>query len=79
MTGLSAAAMGIANRGRIETGFYADLVLFDPKVIEDRATMQNSTALSVGIHKVWVNGVLAFDNGAPTMRYPGRIVSRDEQ
>lgn len=79
MTGLSAAAMGIANRGRIETGFYADLVLFDPNVIEDRATMQNSTALSVGIHKVWVNGVLAFDNGAPTMRYPGRIVSRDEQ
>lgn len=78
MTGLSAAAMGIANRGRIETGFYADLVLFDPQVIEDRATMQDSTALSDGIHKVWVNGVLAFDNGAPTMRYPGRIVARDE-
>ncbi len=79
MTGLPAAALGIPDRGRINAGYYADLVLFDPDVIEDRATMQNPTALSIGVQKVWVNGVLAFDNGAPTMRYPGRIVSRAER
>ena len=70
--------MGIRNRGRLVAGYYADLVLFNPDTIEDRSTMEDSTALSVGIEKVWVNGVLAFDNGEPTMRYPGRIVDRDE-
>ena len=69
--------MGIKNRGRIRTGYFADLVLFDPDAIEDRSTMQDSTALSVGIEKVWVNGVLAFKNAAPTMLYPGRIVARE--
>jgi N-acyl-D-amino-acid deacylase len=79
MTALSAASMGMEKRGRIRTGYYADLVLFDPDTIEDKATMQDSTALSVGIEKVWVNGVLAFDDGEPTMVYPGRIVARNEQ
>ena len=78
MTALSAESMGIRNRGRLVAGYYADLVLFNPDTIEDKSTMEDSTALSVGIEKVWVNGVLAFDNGEPTMRYPGRIVDRDE-
>ncbi len=77
MTGLPAETLGIENRGRIRTGYYADLVLFDPDTIQDKATMQDSTALSVGIEKVWVNGVLAFDHGKPTMVYPGRIITRD--
>jgi len=77
MTGLPAQTLGIENRGRIRTDYYADLVLFDPDTIQDKATMQDSTALSVGIEKVWVNGVLAFDNGEPTMIYPGRIITRD--
>jgi len=79
MTGLAAANMGFQNRGRIRTGYYADLVLLDPNSIEDKATMQDSTAISVGVEKVWVNGALAFENGRPTMHYPGRIVSRNEQ
>jgi N-acyl-D-amino-acid deacylase len=77
MTGLPAKTLGIRNRGRIKTGYYADLVLFDPDTIQDKATMEDSTALSVGIEKVWVNGVLAFDEGEPTMVYPGRIITRD--
>ena len=76
MTALPAESMGIKKRGRIETGYYADLVVFDPDTIADRSTMEDPTALSVGIEKVWVNGVLAFDNSEPTMRYPGRIVDR---
>ena len=78
MTTLAAQSIGITDRGRIRTGYYADLVLFDPDVIADRATMQDSTALSVGIEKVWVNGVLAFENDEPTLVYPGRIVARGE-
>jgi N-acyl-D-amino-acid deacylase len=78
MTGLSARALGIEDRGRIAAGLYADLVLFDPETISDRATMQDRTAASVGIHSVWVNGVLAFQDGQPTKRYPGRIVARGE-
>jgi len=79
MTGLPAKTMGFEERGNIRPGYYADLVLFNPDTIEDRATMQDSTALSVGIEKVWVNGVLAFNNGEPTMEYAGRIVERGEQ
>ena len=79
MTALSAASIGVSDRGRIQTGYYADLVLFDPAAIEDRATMKDSSPLSVGIKSVWVNGVLAFDDGEPTMVYPGRIVSRAGQ
>lgn len=74
MTMLAAANAGIRNRGRIAPGLYADLVLFDPETIADRATMTDSTALSVGVGKVWVNGILAFDNGAHTGAYPGRVV-----
>lgn len=79
MTARSAASIGVSDRGQIRTGFYADLVLFDPSAIEDRATMKDSSPLSVGIRSVWVNGVLAFDNGEPTMEYPGRIISRAGQ
>ena len=79
MTALAAQSIGVSDRGRIRTGYIADLVLFDPETIGDRSTMQDPAALSVGVEKVWVNGVLAFDNAAPTMRYPGRIVSRNSQ
>jgi N-acyl-D-amino-acid deacylase len=78
MTALPAATMGFKKRGHIQPGYFADLVLFDPDRIADKSTMQDSTAMSVGVEKVWVNGVLAFDNGEPTMVYPGRAVSRNE-
>jgi N-acyl-D-amino-acid deacylase len=79
MTVLPAATMGFEKRGHIQSGYYADLVLFNPDTIEDKSTMLDPTALSVGIEKVWVNGTLAFENGEPTMVYPGRIVARNEQ
>lgn len=76
MTALPATTLGLKDRGRIQVGHFADLVMFDPEVIEDRATMQDSTALSVGVNAVWVNGVRVYEDGAPTMRYPGRLVNR---
>jgi N-acyl-D-amino-acid deacylase len=74
MTGLAAENMGIAGRGRIAAGYYADLVLFDPDTIIDHATMQEPTAVSSGVEQVWVNGVLAFENGEPTGTFAGRII-----
>ena len=76
MTGLTAATLRLDGRGRIEPGAYADLVLFDADAIIDTATMSEPTNYSLGVSKVWVNGVLAFDNGRATLEYPGRIITR---
>lgn len=75
MTGLTAATLRLPERGRIETGAYADLVLFDASTIADAATMSVPTILSLGVRKVWVNGVLAFDDGEPTLEYPGQVIT----
>jgi N-acyl-D-amino-acid deacylase len=79
MTALPAHSMGFEKRGLIRTGNFADLVLFNPESIEDRSTMQDPEAVSIGVEKVWVNGVLAFANGEPTMQYPGHIIRRNKQ
>jgi len=76
MTGRAADSMGIADRGRIEAGHYADLVLFDPDTVVDHATLKDPVAVSTGINLDWVNGLLAFDNGEPTAVYNGQIVRR---
>jgi N-acyl-D-amino-acid deacylase len=76
MTSLAATNMGLRDRGLIQPGMPADLVLFDPAAIADRATFETPQATSVGVRTVWVNGEVVFDNGAPTGRYPGRAVKR---
>jgi len=75
MTGLSAANAGIGQRGLIEPGYFADLVLFDPETIRDHATFEESERVSTGIHSVWVNGKIVFIDGATTGLFPGQIVS----
>ena len=76
MTGLSAASMGLADRGTIRPGAFADLVLFDPATVADRSTFEDPKALSVGIEKVWVNGVAVWQAGKATGAHPGRGVKR---
>ncbi len=76
MTGLAAASLGIADRGTIRPGAYADLVLFDPATVADRSTFEDPAALSVGIEKVWVNGVAVWEGGKPSGAHPGRGVKR---
>jgi N-acyl-D-amino-acid deacylase len=76
MTGLSAANMGIADRGAIRPGAFADLVLFDPATVSDRSTFEDPKALSVGIEKVWVNGVAVWQDGKATGAHPGRGIRR---
>lgn len=63
LTGLPARTWGLAERGRIEIGYAADLVLFDPHAIADLATIENPYRSPAGIHAVWVNGALAASNG----------------
>ena len=76
MTGMTAATFGIRDRGQIKVGNFADIVVFDPDTIIDRATMEDPTAVSEGIQHVWVNGALVFDNGEATHVFAGQIISR---
>ncbi len=76
MTSLAADHVGLKDRGRLAPGAYADLVLFDPATVTDRATTSEPHALSTGIERVWVNGQLVFVEGATTGRKPGRVLRR---
>ena len=77
MTSLAAENAGIKNRGLITPGYYADLVLFDPDTIIDNATIENSTALSTGVHQVWVNGKLVYSEMKAVPNFSGRFVKRN--
>jgi len=70
--------MGIRDRGRIAPGMFADLVLFDPATVADRATPQQPHLTSVGIARVWVNGQEVFANGTTTGARPGRTIRRGQ-
>ena len=77
MTGAVADRLGLRLRGHLRTGYYADVVLFDPRTISDRATFADSHQLSVGVQDVWVNGLRVLRNGEHTGAVPGRFVRRD--
>jgi N-acyl-D-amino-acid deacylase len=79
MTGLSAATFGLPKRGRIAVGGVADLVLFNPETVIDQATFADPTRAATGILMVWVNGVLALENGAATGARAGKALRRDQE
>jgi N-acyl-D-amino-acid deacylase len=66
--------LGLRRRGRLEGGFYADVVVFDPARIEDRATFDEPHQLAVGMEHVFVNGVQVLRDGEHTGETPGRVV-----
>lgn len=74
MTSAVAARLSIADRGLLRPGMHADVVVFDPAVVGDRATFQEPHQLSVGIEDVFVNGVHVISGGAHTGAKPGRVV-----
>ncbi len=76
ITSLPAEQVGILERGLIRAGYYADLVIFDPDAIIDRATTTAPHVTSSGIEKVWVNGQLVYADGSVTGARPGRPIRR---
>jgi glyoxylase-like metal-dependent hydrolase (beta-lactamase superfamily II) len=78
MTSLAAADVGLLRRGRVAPNLYADLVLFDPATVADRADFGKAQAQAVGIHTVWVNGQIVFQDGKTTGAHPGRPLRRQK-
>jgi N-acyl-D-amino-acid deacylase len=74
MTSLAAEQVGQHQRGKVAEGMYADLVVFDPETISDRATYTDPHQYAVGVHHLVVNGVPVIRNGAYTGARPGRVL-----
>jgi dihydroorotase/N-acyl-D-amino-acid deacylase len=74
MTGATAARLSIRDRGELKEGWYADIMIFDPNTIIDRATYEQPHQLSVGVRYVLVNGVPVVADGTVTGAKPGRVV-----
>jgi N-acyl-D-amino-acid deacylase len=74
MTSMNAEKINIKDRGFLKEGFWADVTVFDPATVADRATYVNPHQYPVGIPYVIVNGVLVLDNGKHTGSMPGRVV-----
>lgn len=74
MSGLAAERMGLRERGLLRQGYFADITVFDPNTVRDRATFENSTAISEGIRYVLVNGRFTLDEGRLTSERPGRAL-----
>ncbi|MBV8334607.1 MAG: amidohydrolase family protein, partial [Alphaproteobacteria bacterium] len=78
MTGLSAYRFGLAGRGILSAGAYADVTVFDPETVADRATFETPTAPAAGIEHVFVNGRLVWSEAKPTGEWPGRALRRQQ-
>jgi N-acyl-D-aspartate/D-glutamate deacylase len=76
MTGMPAQRFGLAERGLIRNGYFADLVLFDPAKIIDTATFADPIRAAEGIAGVWVNGVLSYTAAGATGSRAGRFLPR---
>jgi N-acyl-D-amino-acid deacylase len=76
MTSLPASRLGLARRGRVEPGKFADVVVFDPQTVQDTATYENPRSHPRGIPFVIVNGQVVKEDGQPTGSLPGRALRR---
>jgi N-acyl-D-amino-acid deacylase len=74
LTGLPASNLKIQKRGQLKNGYFADVVVFDPKEISDHATFENPMQYATGVEHVWVNGTHVLENGNHTGAYGGRFV-----
>jgi N-acyl-D-amino-acid deacylase len=74
MTSTVADRLGIRDRGRVAEGMSADLAVFDPGRVRDRATYADPHRLAEGVRDVWVNGVRTVREGAHTGALAGRVL-----
>jgi dihydroorotase/N-acyl-D-amino-acid deacylase len=75
-TALPAQRMRLADRGVLKAGMWADVVVFDPEKVTDRATFDKPNQLSEGMRFVLVNGVAVIAEGHATRTLPGRVITR---
>ena len=76
ITALPAERLGLAERGRIAVGHWADLVAFDPAAVSDRSTLARPDVSPTGFVHVWVNGRAALRDGRPTSERAGTVVTQ---
>jgi dihydroorotase/N-acyl-D-amino-acid deacylase len=74
MTGLPASNVGLKQRGLLRPGYFADITIFDPKTVIDRATFEEPNQYPSGINFVIVNGQIEVDSGQRTPALAGRVV-----
>jgi len=74
LTSLPATNLGLRDRGSLKVGMFADVVIFNPQTIGDRATFENPHQYSVGVRDVFVNGKQVLKDGAHTGVKPGRAL-----
>ncbi|HEX9422169.1 MAG TPA: amidohydrolase family protein [Pyrinomonadaceae bacterium] len=74
LTGLPATNLGLDHRGFLKKGMFADVVVFDPRTIADRATFENSHQYAIGVKHVFVNGLQVLKDGEHTGAKPGRAL-----
>jgi N-acyl-D-amino-acid deacylase len=74
LSGLPATNLGLDHRGFLKEGMFADVVVFDPATIADRATYQKPHQYAVGMKHVFVNGVQVLKDGEHTGAKPGRAL-----
>jgi N-acyl-D-amino-acid deacylase len=78
MTAIPAEVFGLAGRGTLKKGNFADIVLFDPETVIDRADFDNPVCPADGIEMVFVNGACVYADGEATGRRPGRALRRGQ-
>jgi N-acyl-D-amino-acid deacylase len=74
LTSFPADNLKIADRGRLQPGYFADVVAFDPDNIRDHATFEDPHRYATGVINVWVNGIQVLKDGEHTGEKPGRVV-----
>jgi N-acyl-D-amino-acid deacylase len=77
MTFLPARRLGLKDRGVLAEGKAADIVVFNPATVADRATYENPREYPVGIQGVIVNGILSVEGGQPTGKLGGKVLKRE--
>ncbi len=78
MAFLPALRLGLADRGLIREGYYADITVFDPDTVQDQATYADPKQYSTGFAAVIVNGVVVMRDGVHMKVFPGRVLTREK-
>ncbi len=74
LSAFPAATLALSARGSLKSGYFADVVVFDPATVQDHATYERPHQLATGVDDVWVNGVRALRGGEATGAASGRVV-----